>query len=55
MEKYELRVLQTKDQGEIIGTNRNKAPGRWRKLNNERLHNLYFSSNIRMVELRMTR
>jgi hypothetical protein len=48
-------VLQNKEQGQILGPNRYEATGCWRKLHNQELHNLYFSPNIRMVELRMTR
>jgi hypothetical protein len=40
----------------IVGCNRNKLTGGWRKLHNEELHNSYFSPNIiRTIKSRRNR
>jgi hypothetical protein len=39
----------------MFGTEGDEVTGGWRKLRNEELHNLYFSTNIiRMIRSRMT-
>jgi hypothetical protein len=51
MRVFENRVLRG-----IFGPKRDKVKGGWRKLNNEDLHNLYFSpSVIRMIKTRTRR
>jgi hypothetical protein len=48
---FENRVLRR-----IFGPKRDEVTGRWRKLHNEELHNLYFSpSIIRMIKSRRMR
>jgi hypothetical protein len=48
---FENRVLRR-----IFGPRRDEVMGDWRKLNNEKLHNLYSSPNIiRMIKSRMTK
>jgi hypothetical protein len=42
---YENRVLR-----KILGPMREEVPGCWRKLNNEKLHNLYSAPNILRVK-----
>jgi hypothetical protein len=40
----------------IFGPKVDLVPGGWRKLHNEELHNLYYSTNIsRMINSRITR
>jgi hypothetical protein len=41
---FENRVLRR-----IFGSKRDEVTGDWRKLHNEELHNLYFSSNITII------
>jgi hypothetical protein len=36
----------------IFGQKRDEMTGGWRKLHNEELYNLYFSSSIRMIKSR---
>jgi hypothetical protein len=48
---FENRVLRR-----IFGTKRDEVTGGWRELHNEKLHSLYFSSNIiRMIKSRKMR
>jgi hypothetical protein len=48
---FENRVLRR-----IFGPRRDEVTGDWRKLHNEELHNLYFSSNItRMIKSKRMR
>jgi hypothetical protein len=48
---FENRVLRR-----IFGPKRDEVTEDWKKLHNEELHNLYFSSNIiRMIKLRRMR
>jgi hypothetical protein len=48
---FENRVLRR-----IFGSKRNEVTGGWRKLNNDKLHNLYSSpSIIRMIKSRRMR
>jgi hypothetical protein len=48
---FENRVLRR-----IFGPKRDEVTGGWRKLHNEELHNLYFSSSIiRMIKPRRMR
>jgi hypothetical protein len=42
---FENRVLRR-----IFGPKRDKVTGDWRKLHNEKLHNLYSSSIIRVIK-----
>jgi hypothetical protein len=45
---FENRVLR-----KIFGRKRYEVTGCWRKLHNEKLHNFFFSSIIKMIKLRM--
>jgi hypothetical protein len=48
---FENRVLRR-----ILGPKKDEVTGGWRKLHNEKLHNLYSSPNIiRMIKLRIMR
>jgi hypothetical protein len=39
----------------IFGHRREDAPGRWRELHNDKLHNLYSPSNNRIIKTRKRR
>jgi hypothetical protein len=45
-EEHKLRVFQNRMLRRIFRPKRDGVTGRWRKLHNEELHNLYFSPNI---------
>jgi hypothetical protein len=45
-EEHRLRVFENRVLRRISGPKRDQVTGDWRKLHNEELHNLYFSSNI---------
>jgi hypothetical protein len=48
-----VRVFENKVLRRICGPKRNKVAGEWRKLYNEKLNNIYSSSNIvRMIKSR---
>jgi hypothetical protein len=50
----ELRVFENRLSRRIFGPKRGEVTGGWRKLHNEKLHNLYSSpSTIRMIKSRM--
>ena len=44
MRVFENRVLRS-----IFGPKRYKVTGKWRRLHNEKLHDLYFSPNVTRV------
>jgi hypothetical protein len=46
IEEYRLRVFENRVLRRIIGPKRDEVIGRWRKLRNEELHNLYSSPSI---------
>jgi hypothetical protein len=51
--EHKLRVFESSVLRRIFGQKRDKVTGRWKKLQNEELHNLYFSSCIiRMIKTR---
>jgi hypothetical protein len=51
-----LRVLENWVLRKIFGLKRDDAPGGWRKLHNEELHNFYSSANIiKMIKSRRMR
>jgi hypothetical protein len=54
-EEHRLRVFENRVLRRIFGPKRNEVTGEWRKLNNEELHNLYSSPNIRQIKLRRMR
>jgi hypothetical protein len=55
-EEYRLRVFENRVLRSIFGLKRNEMTGEWRKLHNEKLHNLYSSPNtIRMIKSRRMR
>jgi hypothetical protein len=55
-EEHRLRVFDNKVLRRIFGPKRDEVTGGWRKLHNEKLHNLYSSSNIiRMIKSRRMR
>jgi hypothetical protein len=55
-EEHRLRVFENRGLRRIIGPKRDEIIGGWRKLHNEELHNLYFSSYIiRLIESREMR
>jgi hypothetical protein len=45
-EKHRLRVFENRVLRRIFGPKRDEVTGDWRKLHNEKLHNLYSSPNI---------
>jgi hypothetical protein len=52
-EEHRLRVFENRVLRRIFGPRRDEVTGDWRKLHNEKLHNLYSSPNIiRMVKSR---
>jgi hypothetical protein len=55
-EEYRLDVSGKRVLRRIFGPKRDKVTGRWRKLHNEELHNLYSSPGIiRMIRSRRMR
>jgi hypothetical protein len=55
-EEHRLRVFENRVLRRIFGPKRDEVMGGWRKLHNEKLHNLYSSpSIIRMIMLRRMR
>jgi hypothetical protein len=55
-EEHRLRVFENRVLRRIFGPKRDEVTGGWRKLHNEKLHNLYSSrSIIRMIKLRRMR
>jgi hypothetical protein len=54
--EHKLRVFENRVLRRIFGPKRDGVTGRWRKLRNEELHNLYCSpSIIRIIKLRSLR
>jgi hypothetical protein len=53
-EEHRLRVFKNRVQ-RIFGPKRDEVAGGWRRLHNEELHNLYLSSNMRVIKLRRMR
>jgi hypothetical protein len=52
-EEHRLRVFENRVLRRIFGPKRNEVTGEWRKLHNEKLHDLYSSrSIIRMIRSR---
>jgi hypothetical protein len=45
-EEHRLRVFENRVLSKISGPKRDEATGDWRRLHNEELYDLYFSSNI---------
>jgi hypothetical protein len=55
-EEQRLGVFENRVLKRIFGPKRDEVTGEWRKLHNEKLHNLYSSpSIIRMIKARMMR
>jgi hypothetical protein len=55
-EEHWLRVFENRVLRRIFGQKRDEVTGGWRKLNNEKLHDLYYSpSIIRMIKSRRMR
>jgi hypothetical protein len=55
-EEHKLRVFENRVLRRIFGPKRDGVTGRWRKLHNEELHNLYSSPNIiRIIKSRRMR
>jgi hypothetical protein len=55
-EEHRLRVFDNRVLRRIFGPKRDEVTGEWRKLHNEKLHNLYSSPDIiRQVKLRRMR
>ena len=56
MEKRRLRLFENRVLKRIFGTKKNKGAGKWRKLHNETLNDLYSSPNIvRVIKSRKMR
>jgi hypothetical protein len=54
--EHRPRVFENRVLRRIFGPNRDEVTGEWRKLHNEKLHNLYSSPNIiRMIKSRRIR
>jgi hypothetical protein len=54
-EEHRLKVFENRVPKRIFGPKRDEVTGRWRKLHNEKLRNLYSSpSIIRMIKSRKT-
>jgi hypothetical protein len=50
-EEHRLRVFENRVLRRIFGSRRDEVTGDWRKLHNEKVHNLYSSQNIsRMIK-----
>jgi len=45
-EKHRLRVCENRVQRRMLGAERDKVTGEWRRLNNEELHDLYSSPSF---------
>jgi hypothetical protein len=55
-ERHRLKVFKNRVLKTIFGTKREKGAFSWRKLQNDELHNLYFSEDIiRTIKSRMMR
>ena len=55
-EEHRLRVFENRVLRRIFGPKRDGVTGEWRKLHNEELNDLYFSSNIvRVIKSRRLR
>jgi hypothetical protein len=55
-EEHRLSVFKNRELRRIFGPKRDEVTGGWRKLNNDELHNLYFSpSTIRMNKSKWVR
>jgi hypothetical protein len=55
-EEHRLRVFENRVVRKIFGPKRDEVAGKWRKLHNEQLHDLYFSpSIIRIIKERRMR
>ena len=55
-EEHRLRVFENRVLRRIFGPKRNEVTGKWRKLHNEELNNLYCSPNIvRVIKSRRMR
>jgi hypothetical protein len=55
-QKHRLRVFENRVLGKISGPKWDEVTGKWRRRNNEELHDLYFSPNIiRMIISRRMR
>ena len=48
-EEYRLRVFENRVLRRIFGPKRDEITGKWRKLHNEKLNDLYYSPNIVQV------
>ena len=54
-EERRLRAFVNRVLGRIFGSRRDEVTGRWRKLHNEELNDLYFSLNIiRVIKIEKT-
>ena len=54
-EERRLRAFVNRVLGRIFGSRRDEVTGRWRKLHNEELNDLYFSlSIIRVIKIEKT-
>jgi hypothetical protein len=55
LDEHRLRVFENRVLRRIFGPKRDEVIGIWRKLHNEKLHNLYPSPDIRQIKSRRMR
>jgi hypothetical protein len=54
-EEHRLRVFENRVLMRILGPKRDEVTGKWRRLHNKELNDLYSSTNIRVIKSRRMR